>query len=337
MIAVKRQEELREFESGVVLKTVRLESGAFDMAEFVRWADALEKPPQKKRLLQLTLFSHRPISEHIKLSYKQLAMSQEVFLSKLNQNLGNAAAAFHKEWYSYADASHTYIDFANAYIFGGGWRGGGNVQEETLFCEFFQLALLAYLSEAAGAKIRPASGSPELQNAEPTPFFVENMVREFRISPALYGQALTKVSPDEIPRYVESIAPQEQPSVAIAGIAARAWSAPGMYSEKDLLYHLKAAYLAFMGEKWLHPDASRVHTGLWGCGVFHNSRKMMLAIQLLAARMAEVEIHFWGAGEDGALADAVAGFHSAKEGVHYLLEQQKSDPLWKPFEKQMQG
>jgi len=331
MIPVERHEEFQTLESGAVLKTVRLTTNAFDMADFVRWVDAHWKSSQKSKLLESTLFTHEPLPQTLEITYHQLYMSQDEFAQKLNAPLNEINTAFHEGWYAYTDQGHLHIDFANAYSFGGGWRVEGNVQEETLFCEFFKLALLAYLSAATGEMIRPATGSPEQENADATPFIVENVERQYRVDPALYGNGIYEVNAREIPGYVT---PQENTSVVFGGIAARRWSSQGTYSRNDLLYHLKAAYLAFIGEKLLNEADARAHTGPWGCGVFHNSPKMLTGIQLLAARMAGVDINFWGVDADAELVAQVNRFENAEEGIQYFLDQQESDPSWKPYARQ---
>jgi hypothetical protein len=69
----------------------------------------------------------------------------------------------------------------------------------------------------------------------------------------------------------------------------------GDYSESDIEFIFTTAYTAFSAAR--QESGSRdgaevqavIHTGFWGCGAFGGNRKLMIALQALAARAARID------------------------------------------------
>ncbi|NGX54996.1 MAG: hypothetical protein KR126chlam2_00617 [Chlamydiae bacterium] len=298
--------------------------------EYSSWILGKPHSEKKRRVLELTLLSRPLVNKEI--AYYQLAQPDESFATLLTQKLPKAqkfSTTF--KWYTYESANHFYVDFAHPSVFGGGFRGFGNVQEETLFCEFPALPELAFATRDQPIHASKAN--------DPTPFIIPNLKREVVLRD-LYGQALEQIALNDIPSRIEKLDPQKESTVNIIGMAAIHWAGDeNHYQLHDLKYLLKAAYLGFYGAKQLAPNAT-VHTAPWGCGVFLNSEKTITVIQTLAAVMAEVDLVFEGLGNpsnpnyttefiDGAK-KLVMGKSSAEEVFQAILENQERDRSWAP-------
>lgn len=207
-------------------------------------------------------------------------------------------------WFDYTEANHFYIDFAHATQFGGAYMSFGCVQEERMFAEFPDLAILDFKTQNG---IHPCVDSyingghkkyPPV--AKPSPFIIEGIPRQFDISKTPYGLAFQKADPQTI---IDNIVKIENPvPVNIIGLAAVDWRGVNnpKYKIEDLIYHFEAAYLANCGAKMLSDQRGWkecvVHTAPWGCGAFLNSEKMITAIQCLAAKRAGTGLVFHGVG-----------------------------------------
>ena len=205
------------------------------------------------------------------------------------------------EFYRYDESGHCYIDFAHATTFGGAYRTFGCVQEERMFSEFPSLAFLDFMTKDAGG-VHPCvdkdgghSGYPP--HTEPQPFIIEGVKAEYNLDKVTYGSSFHDLSKDKIEAGVEKI---DSPFVDILGLAAMDWRgiAPEnrIYTEDQLKYMFGAAYLGFEGANQLAitrgHEPTTIHTAPWGCGAFENSFNTILFIQLLAAKMAGVDLIF---------------------------------------------
>jgi hypothetical protein len=74
----------------------------------------------------------------------------------------------------------------------------------------------------------------------------------------------------------------------------------------------KAARSASMPDKG-NPPKIVIHTGFWGCGAYGGNRVLMTALQLLAARLAEVDGVVYHCGDKG-------GVEAFKEAEKVLAE-----------------
>ncbi|NGX54342.1 MAG: hypothetical protein K1000chlam4_01068 [Chlamydiae bacterium] len=298
--------------------------------EYSSWILGKPHSEKKGRVLELTLLKRPLVNKEI--AFYQITQPDELFAALLSQKLPKAQEfSTTYKWYTYESANHFYVDFAHPSVFGGGFRGFGNVQEETLFCEFPTLPELAFATRDHPIHASKAN--------DPTPFIIPNLKREVVLRD-LYGQALEQIALDDITSRIEKLDPQKEPAVNIIGMAAIHWAGDeNQYQAHDLKYLLKAAYLGFYGAKQLVPNAT-IHTAPWGCGVFLNSEKTLTVIQTLAAVMAEVDLVFEGLGNPSnpnyttefveEAKKLVMGKSSAEEVLQAILEHQEKDRSWSP-------
>lgn len=245
-----------------------------------------------------------------------------------------------------------FIDFANAHELGGGVIGGaGWAQEEVMFGYCPRLMLLKYIAYKAGQNILPASGRSA---NKATPFIVPNVEVTYGIK-GLYGKQIAQkkvASTKELKK--KHIKEFDEPvTVHIGAIAARDWRASSAakdldfsslnpfssprYKEKDLRYHFDALVSVFMGFKTtLNLDGKHeIHSGRWGCGVFKNNIRMMVALQLLAARYTDQHLILYRIpleeGEVQKIANDINACQTIDEAFKYLLAKQKANPqAWAP-------
>ncbi|NGX61711.1 MAG: hypothetical protein K940chlam9_01200 [Chlamydiae bacterium] len=251
------------------------------------------------------------------------------------------------KYYDYTHGGQVYVDFANANVFGGGWRGNGFVQEEILFVEFFELALLAYMVDLAGHKIHPTRKDPlstyqEMVGDEcdgtlkQTPFFVPAK-RSYQVDGRLYGNRLQRTRQGRKPTKVEANDFVKKPSeeVYIAGIAARNWGQyPGnsQYTELDLVQHLQALYGVCLEARKKNVDNPEVHSGQWGCGVFGGNVLVMTTLHLLAGRMTGVHMHMYDMDDQFVqkVKAFVDLFETPAKAIAEIVELQEKDEHWTP-------
>ncbi len=325
------------------IDTVELECPKFDFAAFMTWVTEKTVQPQKKALLEATIGESSLKSlTSVSRTYTQLKLVNDDHLSS---PLSPINVATSEKWFTYEEASHTNVDFAAEDI-GGGWRAQGNVQEERMFCEIPELALMAYLAAKTKTPLQPF----DRISGRHQPFLVTHVEREWEISTEIYARQMYDKEPEEIADFVKS-APKG-PKINIVAIVAKHWDKNSLehYSEADLRFHLEAAYLACRAEKLANPSDSLLITGAWGCGAFNNSEMMMTAIQMLAGRMTGVNLKFAGVGNPfnpGYTADNldkiknwIDSCETATEALQQMLQAQTAplidgtDPKeWRPKNK----
>lgn len=253
----------------------------FSYQHFQAWL--LEKAPENKN----KIFEQTLLPEIQKLNEKPVSITYARIKGACDLEEEKPTTPMQIEcqegWYDYKDERATYIDFANAYTFGGTWREEGHTQEEIMFEQSPKLALLAYLADQAEISPAPVRGFP---------FIVENVEMKHKIPDGLYGANLKNVSDNFEPEQFNDSKP-----VTITGIAAKAWNHQGAYYyPPDLEFHFQAFYRACQAQKILNPKNPVVHTGAWGCGTDNNSEKTMTVLQMFAAHMAGVKVVFHGVG-----------------------------------------
>src|SRR5262249_2605821 len=134
----------------------------------------------------------------------------------------------------------------------------------------------------------------------------------------LYGNAFAASGIDVVERATRRIDP---PTISnIIAMAAPACGT-GEYSERDIDYIFATAFTSFSAarEESRRAAGARartiVHSGFWGCGAFGGNRRLMIALQTLAARAARVDQLVLHAGDSAgaeemnrglALADTLA-------------------------------
>jgi hypothetical protein len=93
----------------------------------------------------------------------------------------------------------------------------------------------------------------------------------------------------------------------------------GEYTTGDIRAILKTAVTAFAAARVESTDTDAesarsvvVHTGFWGCGAFGGNRKLMVALQALAARAAGIDRLVLHAGDHSGVDDAGRGLDVAE-------------------------
>ena len=151
----------------------------------------------------------------------------------------------------------------------------------------------ALLSDGLSAKTSDESGG--------TPILISNVERRIEVSTnadatdgrpsGLYGNRFATATLDVLLRATRRIEPPTYSNII-------AMAAPsggrGDYTEREIEYIFTTAYTAFAAVRQESATLSGaetetiIHSGFWGCGAFGGNRKLMIALQALAARAAEV-------------------------------------------------
>lgn len=121
----------------------------------------------------------------------------------------------------------------------------------------------------------------------------------------LYGNRFAAVNADTVRSATRTIDPATISN--IISIAAPAYG-HGEYQPSQIEYILETAFTAFAAARnetlgAFGPTAqTTIHTGFWGCGAFGGNRRLMIALQSLAARAAGIDRVVYHAGDnDGVL------------------------------------
>lgn len=263
----------------------------FEIEDFKNWLRKKSTDnPSETVLLEATLLKHLedlPPQAPLEVSYYQLAPNHLIFKNiTIKQTCTHALEVQIKAAeYDYNQEEQTYINFTNGKNFGADWHSSDTAGQEYLFYQFFDLALFAYLKDKAGHTL------VAMQKDGPSPFIIPSIKRTFAIDAILKDETQA----GQIEQNIKALT--DSKPIHIAAMAAKQWdgNSKNLYTLDDLIYHLQAAYLTFSATKKLN-SGSIVYTGAWGCGHDNNSESMMIAIQLLAAKMADVEIVFTGVG-----------------------------------------
>lgn len=310
---------------GVTSVKIELNDKTFDyegmkkylFSEFEDYEKLKANPPKKLTENEKSLMEYPPREANkalLEASYRNFILPEHITYhlvqpeNKVNEIWEQPIPAqkiqleFRKEFFKYDEENHCYIDFAHATTFGGAYRTFGCVQEERMFCEFGELAILDFMTKDSGS-VHPCvdkdgghEGYPP--DTEPQPFIVEGIRATNNLDGVKYGGALHKMTPDAVKAGVKPLA--DSPPVDVLGIAAMDWrNVEGnnrKYTIEQIKYMFGAAYLGFDGANKIaqargQPKAI-VHTAPWGCGAFQNSFNTIIAIQCLAAQIAGVDLVF---------------------------------------------
>jgi len=122
---------------------------------------------------------------------------------------------------------------------------------------------------------------------------VENVERMGRLN--MYGNGFATATTQEIDAHLERFEePQVNNLFAMAAPDARRRTSGALYEREDLEQYFNRSYAAFQMIKERHPNKNIVvHTGNWGAGAFGNSPKVAALMQLVAARLAEVQLIYY--------------------------------------------
>jgi hypothetical protein len=223
------------------------------------------------------------------------------------QSVGDAAALV--EWH---------VNFADPRLFAA-YGSALFAQDEMQVAEHPLLGSVreALLAEGLAAKTSDETGS--------TPILVRNVERRIEVStnpdaaagrPAgLYGNRFAAAPLEAIRRATRRVEPPTYSNII-------AMAAPsggrGDYTEREIEYVFTTAYTAFVAaaqESSSIDGTSRptiVQSGFWGCGAFGGNRRLMVAMQALAARAAGVSRLIIHAGDGGGADEAARGLEVAE-------------------------
>jgi hypothetical protein len=207
-----------------------------------------------------------------------------------------------------------HVNFADPNLFYA-YGSGLFAQDEMQVAEH---PLLASVREAMIAQGLPAETR---KGQESTPVLVRNVERRIEAAtnvdagagrPAgLYGNRFAASPFEAIRGATRRIEPPTYSN--IIAIAAPA-GGHGEYSATDVRYVFATAYTGFRAAVEESARAAGgscktvVHSGFWGCGAFGGNRRLMVALQLLAARAAEVKRLVLHAGD-------AAGADETRQGL----------------------
>lgn len=158
-----------------------------------------------------------------------------------------------------------------------------------------------------------------------TPILLRNVERRLAISThpdpnagrpyGLYGNRFAQ-SPLDI--VLQSTRRIEPPTITnFIAMAAPSYGR-GEYSRQEIEFIFATAYTGFSAailESKTSAETSQrttVHTGFWGCGAFGGNRTLMVAIQVLAAKAAQINQMMFHAGDEDGMRDVRRGLDAAE-------------------------
>ncbi len=229
------------------------------------------------------------------------------------------------DYYDYAPVgisgacAEWHVNFADPRLFGA-YGSGLFAQDEMQVVEH---PLLGCVREALLARELVANTSDE---KGATPILVQNVERRIHVATnvdaaagrptGLYGNRFAAAPFETVRRATRRIDPPSYSN--IIAMAAPA-GGHGDYTERQIEQIFTTAYTAFEAA---HQESIRavgpsgttlIHTGFWGCGAFGGNRKLMVAMQSLAARAANVTRLILHAGDISGIEDAQRGLDVADQ------------------------
>jgi hypothetical protein len=210
-----------------------------------------------------------------------------------------------------------HVNFADPRLFGA-YSSGLLAQDEMQVVEH---PLLASVREALLAKGLAAKTSDE---TGPTPMLVRAVERRIALSTepnasagrphGIYGNRFMAAPLDVVLRAARRVSPATYSNII-------AMAAPsggdGDYTEREIEHIFATAFTAFAAARQESSASSgasiqtAVHSGFWGCGAFGGNRKLMVALQALAARAAGINRLVLHAANLQGAEEATTGFEVA--------------------------
>jgi len=275
----------------------------------------LEHPPQFRHPHKATLFQ---------IAYAQgVASGGRIEVTRWAQQVDepislprSLAADIEPNFYDYKPVSDArsslewHVNFADPRLFCA-YGSGLFAQDEMQVAEHPVLASVreALLSRGLAARTSDETGG--------TPILVGNVERRIEVATnpdaaagrprGLYGNRFAAAPIEAIRRATRQIEPPTLSNI-IAMAALSCGSADS--TENEIEYIFGTAYTAFAaaaGESIRARGPSSqtiVHTGFWGCGAFGGNRRLMVALQALAARAAKISRLVLHAGDSAGVEEA---------------------------------
>lgn len=268
---------------------------AFDLADLAanhppRWTN-----PNKLLIARLVAQTGRKPKGDITVSRWQ-AMELPTHLDSRNPQM---ELAVREDWFDYqqsaAPAVDWYLNFADPNLFAG-YAGGLFAQDEMQVVEHPDLASVreAMLS----LKLAPRT----IEACQPTPVLLKGVPRRCRVATepnaaqgrprGLYGVQFGRADAKAVEQAVTVMDPPTLSNIiAMASLAGGA----GAYRKDEIDAILRTAFTGFAAARIESqpPDGPGakvvIHTGFWGCGAFGGNRVMIVALQIIAARLAGID------------------------------------------------
>jgi len=293
---------------------------SFDASELLRAHPPQLRHPNKVALLEVAYPAGAVASGQIVVTRWAAALPESLALP------ATLASDVQPNFYDYrpvaagGNAVEWHVNFADPRLFGA-YGSGLFAQDEMQVAEH---PLLGSVREALLARGLAAKTSDE---TGPTPVLVRNVERRLAIAttpdaaagrPAgLYGNRFGAAPAEVVRRAARRVDPP-----AFSNIIAMAAPSGGVgeYTTGDVRAILKTAVTAFGAARVesidtdSNTDSARtvVHTGFWGCGAFGGNRKLMVALQALAARAGGVHRLVLHAGDRSGIDHAGRGLDVAE-------------------------
>lgn len=208
-----------------------------------------------------------------------------------------------------AGATHWHVNFADPRLFFA-YGSALFAQDEMQVAEH---PVLGSLLEALIAEPRPGLEPHTIEPSMPTPILIRGAERwcaidttpDLAMPHGIYGRRFAKATPPMLRQAVSRLELAHRTNL----IAMAAPTGAGRYTREEIELILLTAFTGFAAARGESPAADRVivHTGHWGTGAFGGNRVLMALAQLLAARLAAIDvIVYHSVGGDGAEAFAEA-------------------------------
>jgi hypothetical protein len=226
----------------------------------------------------------------------------------------------HYDYKAVGDAASVvewHVNFADPQLFVA-YGSGLFAQDEMQVVEH---PLLASVREALLARGLPAETRVE---SGATPILVRNVERLIEVTTnadasagrpsGLYGNRFATAPLEVVRRAARRVEPPTYSNIIAMSAP---WGGRGEYTGREIEYVFAAAYTGFAAAsresgRTRGPVAQTiVHSGFWGCGAFGGNRRLMIALQALAARAAKVSRLVLHAGDSAGVEEARAGLEVA--------------------------
>jgi hypothetical protein len=279
----------------------------FDAAELLRDHPPRLRHPHKRALLELAYPGGRSPAGEVEVTRWPQAVPASFALP------ASLAADVRPDFYDYAPvatpAVEWHVNFADPHLFYA-YGGGLFAQDE------MQVAEHPILGSVREALLARGLAAETVAGREATPVLVRNVERRLAVATdvnaaagrpqGLYGNRFSRAPWDAVRRATRVFDPPTRTNlIAMAAPS----GGQGAYSVGEIASVFATAHTAFaaaVAESAGCPVI--VHTGFWGCGAFGGNRRLMTALQALAARSAGVARLVVHAGD-------VAGAEEAQRGL----------------------
>jgi hypothetical protein len=296
---------------------------SFDAAELLR-----DHPPQLRHRNKIALFElayppgAKP-SGRIEVTRWPAAVSERLPLPE------TLTADVQPNFYDYrpvtgagAPTVEWHVNFADPFLFAA-YGSGLFAQDEMQVAEH---PLLGSITEALLARGLPPRTR---ESAGPTPVLLRNVERRIEVAtdpdapagrPAgLYGNRFGAAPVDVVRRASRRVEPTTFSNIIAMAAPSGGY---GEYSKADIRYVLTTAITAFTAAVNESSQAAGgagartiVHSGFWGCGAFGGHRRLMIALQALAARAAGIDRLVLHAGDAAGAEEVRRGLDVAEAGA----------------------